>query len=93
MKSMNEITIPQTTITPEQYGINARQLVAAVLLQAARDYCKDDSERKRSEIIKSLRSPYMDFMSNGMSIVVADQLKLHPDEISERLKYQQEEEL
>lgn len=86
MKSMNEITIPKTTITPEQYEENAHHLIAAVLLQATKDYCGTRSESSRDTIIKDLRSSRMDYMSNGMSIVVAEQLKLHPDEIRDRVR-------
>lgn len=86
MKSMDNITIPKTTITPEQYAVNARQLVAAIMLQATRDYCKTNSEKNRNVILKDLRSSSMDFKSNGMSVIIAEQLEKHPDEIKARLK-------
>ena len=83
---MAEITIPETTITPEQYSINAKQLVASIVLQGVRDYCKTDSESKRSSILKDLRSSRMDFLSDGMSVIAAEQLEKHPKEIADRLK-------
>lgn len=86
MKPMNEILIPKTTITPEQYEENAHQLIAAVLLQATKDYCRTRSESSRDTIIKDLRSARLDNMSNGMSIIVAEQLELHPNEIRERVR-------
>ena len=90
MKDMSEITIPKTTITPEQYAVNARQLVASIMLQATRDYCRSGSESRRNAIVKDLRSPHMDFASNGMSIMVADQLEAHPDEIRARINKEEE---
>ena len=90
MKNMNEITIPETTITPEQYSINARQLVATILLQATRDYCREESEAKRNAMLKDLRSSHMDFVSNGMSIVVAEQLEKNCDEIKTRIINEEE---
>lgn len=85
MKSMKEISVPKSTITPEQYAANAHQLIAAVLFQATKDYCETRSESSRGAIIKDLRSSRMEYMSNGMSIVVAEQLKKHPNEIRERV--------
>lgn len=93
MKSMKEISIPESTITPEQYTANAHQLIAAVLFQATKDYCETRSEPSRDAIIKDLRSSRMEYMSNGMSIIVAEQLKKHPDEIRERVRRDSEEEL
>ena len=92
MKTMEEITIPETTITPEQYAANARQLIASVILQGARDYCRTNSETKRSAILNDLRSSRMKVMSDGMSAIVAEQLELHPEEIAERLRRNNEEE-
>lgn len=77
---------PKSTITTKQYAVNARQLAAAIMLQATRDYCKSRSESKRAAILKDLRSPHMDFVSNGLSLVVAEGLENHPDEIAERLQ-------
>ena len=85
MKDMHELAIPETTITPEQYSVNARQLVAAILLQATRDYCRTNAESSHKEVIRSLRSSHMDFISNGMSIIVAEQLEKNGDEIKARL--------
>lgn len=73
-----------------------RELACAIMLQAAKDYFikeKYKTEKKteamfikkRKTILEDLRSSYMDLLSNGTSIVVAEQLELHPDEIAERL--------
>ena len=62
-----------------------RNLVCAIMMQAARDYLRS-AEKKRELILKDLRSPYMDMLSNGMSIAVAEQLEKHPEEIRARLR-------
>lgn len=63
---------------------NIRQLACAILMQAVRDYFRSSTEKK-AIILADLRSSYMDTITNGLSIVVAEQLELHPDEIRERL--------
>lgn len=68
-----------------------RQLVCAIILQAVKDYCaKNTSDKKKDAIIMDLRSPYMDQISNGTSVIVAEQLELHPVEIAKRLKVYEE---
>ena len=64
---------------------NIRSLACAILMQAVKDYLYTTPE-KQAVILKDLRSPYMDLLTNGTSIVVADQLELHPEEIRERLR-------
>lgn len=64
---------------------NIRNLACAILMQAAKDYLYTTPE-KQAVILKDLRSPYMDLLTNGTSIAVADQLELHPEEIRERLR-------
>lgn len=82
---MKPMIIPETTITPEGYNAQIRQLSSAVLLQAVRDYCKAPTESHRDAILKELRSPYMDFLSNGMATVVAEQLEKNYEAIKTRL--------
>ena len=68
-----------------------RQLVCAIILQAVKDYCtKNASDKKKSAILMDLRSPYMDQISNGTSVIVAEQLELRPNEIAKRLKVYKE---
>lgn len=79
-----------------------RQLASAIILQAVRDYfikkeyktvkkTEEMFDKKRKEIIKDLRSAYMDMLSNGQSVLVAEQLEKHPEEIAVRLhKYEEE---
>jgi hypothetical protein len=65
---------------------SVRRLAAAVTLQAVRDYFKTTSDKKRNTILKDLRSPWMDWLTNGTSVNVAEQLEKHPAEIKERLR-------
>lgn len=79
-----------------------RQLACAITMQAVRDYfikkeyktvkkTEEMFDKKRKEIIKDLRSAYMDMLSNGQSVLVAEQLEKHPEEIAVRLhKYEEE---
>lgn len=52
---------------------NYKQLGYAVALQAAKDY-KKASPKMRQRIIRELRGGYMDFITNGLSILLADAL-------------------
>lgn len=60
-------------------------LASAVLLQAVKDYC-GGSDREKRAILKDLRSPWMDFFTQGRAKVVAQELERNPDEIKERMK-------
>lgn len=64
---------------------NIRNLACAITMQAVRDYFKT-TQKGKNKILKDLRSEYMDFITNGTSVTVADQLELHPNEIRERLR-------
>ena len=68
-----------------------RQLACAVTLQAVQDYFNSASEKKQL-ILKDLRSSWMNSFTNGTSIVVAEQLEKHPEEIRERLRRHSKEE-
>ena len=92
MKTMDQITIPETTITDEQYISNARQLFMTVIHRAVKEYCCSDSEPRRKAILKDLRSPYMDCVSDGMSVIAADQLEKNGDAIKARILKEEEEE-
>ena len=63
-----------------------RRLAAAVTMQAVRDFFRTKSEKSRKAILKDLRSHWMDMLTNGTSINVAEQLEKHPAEIAERLR-------
>lgn len=72
-------------------GSNITDLVSAITLQAVRDYFEADiTPEKRDTILKELRSTWMDTITNGNSVIVAEQLELHPEEIAERLRLHHE---
>ena len=62
-----------------------RQLAAAVILQAVKDFL-DGSTAKKREILKDLRSAWMRNFTNGTSVNVAEQLENHPEEIRARMR-------
>lgn len=66
--------------------INIRNLACAITMQAIEDFCHTTKPEKRKAILKDLRSPYMDFITNGTSTIVAEQLELHPEDIAKRLR-------
>ena len=70
-----------------------RQLAAAVMLRAVKDYFgKKSTPKRRTEILKDLRSGWMRFFTNGTSANVAEQLEKHPKEIRARMKKEKENE-
>ena len=66
-----------------------RNLVAAITLQAVRDYFGSTTEGKKL-ILKDLRSSWMQMLTGGQSVVVAEQLEKHPEEIRERMRRHKE---
>ena len=70
---------------------NIRSLTSAIMLQAVKDFARG-SAKIRQAILKDLRSKWMDFISDGFSLIVAEQLEKHPEEIIARMrKYANEE--
>ena len=66
---------------------NVRELACAITMQAVKDYFEDGIKpKKRKFILKELRSAWMETITDGMSIVVAERLEKHPKEIAERLR-------
>ena len=73
---------------------NYKQLGYAVVIQAIKDYIEaEHSPKKQRAIIKQLRSPWLDWLSNGLSVQLADRLKTNARETYDRLKksYNEEE--
>jgi hypothetical protein len=62
-----------------------KQLGAAIVLQAVKDYFKADDDMKRC-IIKELKSEYLYQFAGRTSFVVAEALEKNPKEIAARLK-------
>ena len=63
---------------------NIRNLGSAVMLQAVKDYFRDESYRPA--IIKDLKGEWMNFLTGGTSSVVAEQLKKNPGKIKRAMK-------
>jgi hypothetical protein len=64
-----------------------RQLAAAVMLRAVKDYFgRKSTPEKRTEILKDLRSGWMRDFTNGTAANVAEQLEKYPEEIRTRMK-------
>ena len=61
-----------------------RAIAVAILSQSVSDFVHG-TPRTRKAIIKDLRSTYMETITNGLSIVVADQMEFHPEQIKEEL--------
>jgi hypothetical protein len=69
---------------------NVRQLVAAILLQATKDYVRIKQPARRAQILKDLRSKHMIALAGDQSLLVAEQLEKHEDEIAKRLQQNHE---
>lgn len=63
-----------------------KALSAAMLLQAAKDYCKTQNDRMKKKILKDLRSDWVCFLTSDFSLIVAESLENHEPEIAKRLK-------
>lgn len=74
-------------MTPTDVGIiqGIKELGARTCLEAAREYCATTPAKKRA-IIKDLKGEWMDFLTNGLSKTVADELLRNEKEIAVRLK-------
>jgi hypothetical protein len=69
--------------TKEMFFI--RNLASAVLLQAAKDYCRG-SEKEKKAVLKDLNSKWMDELTDGRSKLIAAQLVKNADVIAKRLE-------
>lgn len=71
---------------------NYRELGIAVVRQAIKDYfginktiSPTPNKAQKRAILKELRSDWDDFITGGLSLMVADQLEKNPKEIKQRL--------
>ena len=62
-----------------------RGLCMAIILRAVKDYLMAN-EGNRKVILKDLRSEWCEFISNGLSLVIAEKLEKSPSVIKARLK-------
>lgn len=68
-----------------------RNLASAVLLESAKEYCeRGKTEEEKKTIIKELNSPWMDFLTSGMSKDVARELLKNEKIIRIRLRNNKE---
>lgn len=67
------------------YEENYRQLGAAIGLQAVKDYAVETPAMQK-KIIKDLRSEYMELITQGASVFLAEKLETDPDEIIDRVR-------
>ncbi len=68
---------------------NIKNLASAVLLQAAKDYCAG-TEKEQAKISEELRSEWMQELTQGISLVVAEQLEKNWKSIAPRLEWDQQ---
>ena len=64
---------------------NVEDLASAVLLRTVKDYCRAPKEEK-DVILKRLKGGWMEFFTNGQSLIVAEQLPIRERAIRNRLK-------
>lgn len=62
-----------------------KNLTSAIMLQAVKDYFKS-SPKGQTQILTELRSTWMDYITDGMSVLVAEQLEIRPEQIRVRLQ-------
>lgn len=67
-----------------------RNLGCAIALQAAKDFF--DNPWESEGIINMLNSPYMNLLTNGLSIKLAEKLKTNPEQIKSAIMREEEEE-
>lgn len=70
---------------------NYRQLGYAIAIQALRDYFNAPT-KKRQIILRELKSTWMDFITNGLSVILAEKLEKNPKEVYRNFKKIEEEE-
>ena len=71
-----------------------KELICAVMRETVREYFhRSTTDKKRVAIIKELKSPWCEFITNGLSIYLAEQLVKNPEAINERFRKEYEEEM
>lgn len=66
-----------------------KQLGCAIAFQAAKDYFNTDKYGKRA-IINDLSTPYMECVTDGLSLLLVEQLKRNPKEVAKRIRIWEE---
>lgn len=71
---------------------NYRQLGKAITYEAIREFIeKEDKPKEQAKIIRQLRSGYMDLISGGLSVILAEKLETNPEPICARVRKEEEE--
>lgn len=70
----------------QDLSFNYNELGCAVTLRAAKDFFRTKKEERKKKIIKDLKSSWMDYISRGNSIILAEKLEHNPDEVYKNLK-------
>lgn len=68
-------------IAPE---LAIKSLTASIIMQAVKDFF--NYPHQKYTVLRELRSEWMEYITDGLSVTVADELEKHPEEIAERMK-------
>lgn len=80
----------RNTVELDDYG--CKELIYAIMIQAAKDYLKQGaSDKMKAAIIKDLCSDYWDTLTDGLSICLAEQLVKNPKAVKERFRKEYKE--
>ena len=63
-----------------------KHLGCAVTVRAVKDFFRAKTDEKKQEIIKDLRSEWMEWLTEGLAEQVADKLESDPDGVKCRFK-------
>jgi hypothetical protein len=73
---------------------NYRQLGMKITYESIREFIEENGHpKKQGVIIKQLKTPYMNFISNGLSVILAEKLETNPTEVCDRVKKLDEEDM
>ena len=71
-----------------------KELICAVMRETVREYFqKGTTAEEQKQIIKELRSKWCEFLTDGLSIYLAEQLVKNPEAVHIRFRKEYEEEM
>jgi hypothetical protein len=71
-----------------------KELACAVMRETVREYFeRGTTAKKQAQIIKELRSKWCEFLTDGLSIYLAEQLIKNPEAVHIRFRKEYEEEM
>ena len=65
---------------------NYRQLGFEVALRAGVDYFQTSSEKQKAKILADLKSSWMDFITDGLALILAEKVETTPKEVENGLR-------